>query len=72
MITFKQFIMEDGEGAAGGLPANNVGSGNVAGIKPGETPPVTPGQQRNYANKNARQAKMIAPKNRKRRIMSLM
>jgi hypothetical protein len=56
MISFKQFIMEDGEG---GVPANSVGAGNVAGIKPGETPPFTPRQQRKYADRNSKDEKQI-------------
>lgn len=32
-------LREDGM-VGGAAPTNNVGSGNIAGIKPGETPPV--------------------------------
>lgn len=28
------------EGVAGGIPASNVGTGNIAGAVPGESPPV--------------------------------
>lgn len=72
MLTFKQFMLEDGEGGSGGVPANNVGSGNVAGTVPGETPPVTTKRQKKYTSQNAKQAAKIAPQLRKRRVMDLM
>lgn len=35
----RRLAVEDG-GAAAGLPANNVGGGNIAGVSPGQEPPM--------------------------------
>ena len=68
MLSFKQFMSEEGEGVASGVPANNTSG--VAGI--GKDVPVSKRRQKRYADENGREAKKIAPEIRKRRVMGML
>ena len=50
MLSLIQFLNKIDE-EDGGVPANNVGSGNVKGIAPGESPPVNR-KMKKVLNKN--------------------
>jgi hypothetical protein len=63
MKSFKDFVSEDGGGAAATGPAN--ATGGIAGARPGDLPPVSQGLQKKYQKRGAASEKGLVKSLRK-------